>query len=445
MEHESQRTPPQRPPLDVPPTRGFGLGPVGATAAIAAIATIVVATTLGYVIPKIVEQHLLASTATSIQRTVDKIVESASPSAILTPTDIEALQAEVEHFLIGREIVRVKVWDGTGTIIVSDESRLIGETYEMSDDLIAAFDGDVIYEVPDLSRPENQYDRGLGDLREYYIPVENSSHGVEIVFEVYELADHLVATLDQIRSAIWVALGIGSALLLTALGAAGVTNARAEKRRRERSQRLIGQLLEVQEQERTRIIGSLHDDIGQPLYRIMFGLQASKRMVDDDSPVHDELDRLDGLVRDVDTTLRSELTALRQEPGVEIDLESAVTELVEVVEAETGLEILFEADADIDLPLAHRATLYRAAREALTNVDRHARADQVTVRLVEGQDSTMIEVIDNGSGSIGQPGLGLTTTRDRLEAIGGGIVISDARGGGTRFVAWVPNEDEDTT
>jgi len=222
-----------------------------------------------------------------------------------------------------------------------------------------------------------------------------------------------------------------------------VSSAYAEKKQRDRSRRLIGELLEIQESERTRIVGALHDDVGQPLYRIMFGLQASRRMVDEGSPVDEELAKLDELVREIDTTLRSELTALQQEPGVEIDLESALIELVEVVEGETRLDIEFSADVETELPLAHRATLYRAAKEALRNVVRHAHADRVTVRLLEASDSTMVEVIDNGSGAIGHAGLGLTTTRDRLEAIGGGMVVTDARGAGTRFVAWVPNEGED--
>ncbi|NHZ70615.1 MAG: hypothetical protein GWP18_03135 [Proteobacteria bacterium] len=442
MEHELEDESKVRPPLEVPETRGLRLGPVGTTAAIAAVASILVAVALAIIIPGIVERHLLAGTAESIQTTVNDIAESIRPSDSLTAQDIEKLQTEVEHSLLGREIVRVKIWDRTGTIIVSDEERLIGLTFAMSDDLLAAFSGQVIYEEPDLSRPENVYERDLGDLREYYVPIDRGSQGIEIVFEVYELAAHVVDTVDEIRFAIRVALGIGAIVLLGALGAAAVTNARVEKDRRDRSRRLIGQLIEVREQERTRIVGSLHDDIGQPLYRIMFGLQASRSMVDRGSPVDDELTKLDELVRDVDTTLRSELEALRQEPGVEIDLESALIELVEVVEGDTDLDIDFTADVDAILPLAHRSTLYRATKEALANVDRHAHADSVSVRLVEGQDSTMIEVVDNGTGTIGHPGLGLTMTRDRLEAIGGGIVISDARGGGTRFLAWVPNEGE---
>jgi two-component system NarL family sensor kinase len=227
-------------------------------------------------------------------------------------------------------------------------------------------------------------------------------------------------------------------MLLGALAMAGVANARAERRRQARSERLIGQLIKIREDERTRIVGALHDDIGQPLYRILFGLQASRGMVEPSSDVDIELERLDGLVREVDTTLRSELTALREEPGVEIDLELALAELMEVTEARSNLEIEFVSDVDSELPLSHRATLYRAAKEALANVEKHAHASHVTVRLIEGRDTTMIEVIDDGSGSVGLPGLGLTTTKDRLDSIGGGIKLADAKGGGTRFLAWVP-------
>jgi len=434
--------PTQRVPLDVDKRWRFDLGPVGATAAIAAIAAVSVAFALGLIIPNIVEQRLLESTAKSIKTTVDEIAESIRNGEGPSEAGIAALETEVEHRLLGRELVRVKIWDDTGTILFSDEKRLVGNVYEMSHDIIAAFSGELIWEEPDLSRPENEYERGLGELREYYVPVDNGEQGIELVFEVYEVADNLVATLNSIRTAVWAALGLGAAVLLAALTAAAIANARAEKKQKARSERLIGQLLEIQEDERTRIIGALHDDIGQPLYRIMFGLQASQGMVEEGSEVHEELAGLDALVRDVDATLRHELTALREEPGVEIDLESALAELVEVTEGETNLDVTFVSDVETTLPQAHRATLYRAAKEALANVQRHAYADHVTVRLVEGRDSTMIEVIDDGTGSTGQPGLGLTTTRDRLEAIGGGIVVSDGRTGGTRFVAWVPNRNE---
>jgi signal transduction histidine kinase len=414
---------------------------VGATAAVAALAAVAVAVALAFVIPDIVERHLLEGTANSIHDTIHEIAASINPEGDLTEEGLEAMQSQIDRSLLGREIVRVKIWNDSGVIVFSDESRLIGNNYGLSDDLLAAFNGELIFETPSLTNPENVYERGLGDLREYYVPFHNSEQGVDFVFEVYELSDNLVETVDNIRYAIWISLGLGAAGLLAALAMATVANARAERKQKERSERLIRQLLEARDDERTRIIGALHDDIGQPLYRILFGLQASRDMLEQDSDAYEELLNLDSLVRQVDATLRTELTALRDEPGIEIDLELALSELAEVVEAESELDIDFVSDVATDLPLPHRATLYRAAKEALTNVQRHAHAVHVTIRLVEGRDSTMVEVVDDGAGSVGDPGLGLTTTRDRLEAIGGGILVEDAKGGGTRFVAWVPLGD----
>jgi two-component system NarL family sensor kinase len=428
----------RREPLEVPRSNKFNFGPVAATTAVAAVAAVAVASILALIIPGLVERYLLEAEATSIQDTVDQISRSIDSSGSLTEADFARLQIDVEHTLLGREIVRVKIWNDTGTIVFSDEERLIGKTYPMTEDLLAAFSGELIFEEPDLTKPENRYEQNFGDLREYYVPVDSGAQGIEAVFEVYEVADRLVDTVADIRVAVWAALGVGAVMLLAALVAAGVANARAERKRQARSERLIGQLIEIREDERTRIVGALHDDIGQPLYRILFGLQASRAMVDESSDVGLELERLDGLVREMDTTLRSELTTLRDEPGVEIDLELALAELIEVTEGGTNLEIEFVSDVDTELPLPHRATLYRAAKEALANVDRHAHASHVTVRLIEGRDTTMIEVIDNGSGAVGSPGLGLTTTKDRLVSIGGGIDISDARGGGAHFTAWVP-------
>jgi signal transduction histidine kinase len=440
MDPVDRNEPSHRAPLDVGRRNRLDFGPVAATTAVAAIAAVTVAAALALIIPGLVEQYLLDAEVNSIHDTVDEIARAIDPGESLTEADFAQLQIDVEHTLLGREIVRVKIWNDSGTIVFSDEQRLIGNTYPMTQDLLAAFSGELISEEPDLTLAENEYERDFGELREYYVPVDSGTQGIEVVFEVYELADKLVTTVADIRIAVRTSLGIGAVMLLAAFAAAGVANARAEKRRQAQSQRLISQLIEIREDERTRIIGALHDDIGQPLYRILFGLQASRGMVEQHSDVDKELERLDGLVRTVDTTLRTELTALRDEPGVEIDLESALAELIEVTESETNLEIGLISDVDTELPLPHRATLYRAAKEALVNVAKHAHASHVTVRLIEGRDTTMLEITDDGAGSMGSPGLGLTTTRDRLEAIGGGIEISDAKGGGTRFVAWVPIE-----
>jgi hypothetical protein len=126
----SERT--RREPLEVGKRDRFDLGPVAATTAIAALAAIAVAAVLALIIPGLVERYLLEAEAASIQETVDQIASSVDSGGSLTEADFAQLQIDVEHTLLGREIVRVKVWDDSGTIVFSDEERLIGNTYPMT-------------------------------------------------------------------------------------------------------------------------------------------------------------------------------------------------------------------------------------------------------------------------------------------------------------------------
>ena len=69
-------------------------------------------------------------------------------------------------------VVRVKIWKRDGTIIYSDEPRLIGDTYTLgADDLASLSNGETEAETTDLSRPENRFERGEGELLEVYLPI----------------------------------------------------------------------------------------------------------------------------------------------------------------------------------------------------------------------------------------------------------------------------------
>jgi signal transduction histidine kinase len=97
--------------------------------------------------------------------------------------------------------------------------------------------------------------------------------------------------------------------------------------------------------------------------------------------------------------------------------------------------------------------LYRIAQEALHNVVKHARARQVEVRLSSGSNGTRLEVRDDGVGfqtDRARPGsgMGLSSMRERAEALGGSFQIHSGPGSGTRVevvVSWEPGakgEDE---
>ncbi|MGZ8637632.1 MAG: sensor histidine kinase, partial [Actinomycetota bacterium] len=80
-----------------------------------------------------------------------------------------AVASAVSGAVLFDPVVRVKIWTADGSIVYSDESRLIGETYELGADELEAIDqGGVTAELSDLSAPENRFERGHGDLLEVY-------------------------------------------------------------------------------------------------------------------------------------------------------------------------------------------------------------------------------------------------------------------------------------
>lgn len=68
--------------------------------------------------------------------------------------------------------MRVKLWSADGRVLYSDDRRLIGVHFTVSDELQRAFAGTPVGEVSDLSAPENELERGIwGRLLDFYLPV----------------------------------------------------------------------------------------------------------------------------------------------------------------------------------------------------------------------------------------------------------------------------------
>jgi signal transduction histidine kinase len=100
------------------------------------------------------------------------------------------------------------------------------------------------------------------------------------------------------------------------------------------------------------------------------------------------------------------------------------------------------------LPPDVGVNLYRIAQEALHNVQKHAAATEVSVRLAMHEASAVLAIEDNGQGftpgavgSTSRDGLGLVSMRERARLIGGEITIEAAPGRGTSIVVRVPVDD----
>lgn len=416
------------------------LGPVGRTVFVALVMSAVVAMVLGVAIPYRVEQYLVDGQIRSLSRVAG---EMAHDGLIPPPQgDIDAfgrLDDAVQHNLLGADTVRVKIWLPDGTVAYSDEPALVGAVFPLVEsELMDAFAGSPRAAVPDLGRPENAYERGMPPLREYYVPVQGPNGEVVAVFEVYQLAEPLDRTVGAIRRYTWSAIGLGIGLLAAFIATLVVRNGRSLVRGRRHAERLFGDLVRAQTEERRRIIGALHDDIGQTLYRLHYGIEDCRSRLADGGPSEEELEHLGALVREIDGALRAELRSLRYGSGEELSLGSALDELAEVTEMESDLRVDVRLDGECHLASVGRVALFRAAREAVTNVRKHARASRVTIRVDRVGGAVRLEVRDDGVGIRAVPGLGLTTTRERLEAIGGGLDVRRAPGGGTVLHAWVP-------
>jgi signal transduction histidine kinase len=219
---------------------------------------------------------------------------------------------------------------------------------------------------------------------------------------------------------------------------------------RENIRHMAERVVSAQEEERQRISRELHDDLGQALTTHLLALRNLQE--DLSLPVEVMFERLQSLhdqsyeilvkIRRLARDLRPPvLDAL----GLKVAMQTYCTEFTR----RTHLPVIFEADADaslLELPDTYNTTLYRALQEALTNVVKHAQANQVWVDLSVEDDRVNLTVQDNGIGlgkeKSSSNGIGLAGLRERITIAGGTLNISSAAKRGTVLSAQFPLPDK---
>ncbi|HSG79920.1 MAG TPA: hypothetical protein VLD62_10100, partial [Acidimicrobiia bacterium] len=383
------------------------IGGLGRLALVGVLAAAVLSVVLGFSITNVARGHLLEARAEILAAIVADLPD---PSLGVGAPGYAAFDAEVTERLLGGETVQVKLWRADGVVAYSDDPGTIGRRFDLTEPALRAFSGELTTVVSDLDDPAHADHRHLESLIEFYVPVLSSSGSVEAVFEIEQQTDRLEAALGRIERDVWLSIGGGLAVVGLFLGALALARARDLNRRRRQAEELLRSLVHVQDEERRRIIGALHDDIGQPLYRILFGLEGSAARLDADDPVRGELAGLAGLVRDVDGILRGELKTLHAGLLADLELGDALRALARTVEDESGLriDVLVETSTG-RLDEVRRTALFRAASEALTNARKHADASSAKVTVRTNGRLVTLEVVDDGIGGTVEPGLGLTT------------------------------------
>jgi signal transduction histidine kinase len=218
-------------------------------------------------------------------------------------------------------------------------------------------------------------------------------------------------------------------------------DAARELAEREKELRLLAtRLVVAEDNERRRIAVLLHDGVVQQLAVLRGRLDQHPRAASAGLSRHPKelcefVDQIICEIRELNFRLASPVLC-------ELGLAAAIQCLCERLERTSGIRCRFAAEPEpAPLPHALRAILYRAVRELLVNVEKHARASVVTVRVRREDARIRIVVADDGVGfdpeHVGRQltadgGFGLFSIREAMEQVGGGIRISSRAGRGTR-------------
>ncbi|MFL6284293.1 MAG: two-component regulator propeller domain-containing protein [Pyrinomonadaceae bacterium] len=200
-------------------------------------------------------------------------------------------------------------------------------------------------------------------------------------------------------------------------------------------------------QERNRIARELHDNLAQEILGVSVQLEIVTRLLNS-SPetARTHLDRARSLVRSSMAEARRYVWDLRSQSLDDRDLPAALSEMTRRLTAESGIHTQFEVGGTLrPLPKQMENNLLRIGQEAVNNAVRHARAENISVRLVFDATSVCLSVKDDGLGfdpdaqGNGAGGhFGLVGMRERAREMGGEVRVGSQPGEGCEVEVNVP-------
>jgi len=211
------------------------------------------------------------------------------------------------------------------------------------------------------------------------------------------------------------------------------------ERSREQLRRLSVYQNEVREQERIRIAREIHDQLGQSLTILKMDLSwIRKHRLVSDAAMDEKMNAMLDVIEDAMENLHAVTAELRPVMLDDFGLVAAIEWQAEMFTRRSGIACRLENNGfEPDLPKDLATALFRIFQEILTNIMRHAEADEVVVRLEKHDGDLFFQVADNGRGitadEINAPdAFGLLGIRERLYPFGGRVAFDGLPGQGTR-------------
>jgi len=249
------------------------------------------------------------------------------------------------------------------------------------------------------------------------------------------------ASKQSAQRTIWRISAVGFAAILFVFCGGLLLTVREQRLADRKLRAMAERILHLQEEERTRVARELHDGIVQLLAAARFQLEASRQKRATD-PVGAEqclekgLARLDDSIADV----RRISHALKPATVVELGLSAALAELAKELEERSPTKVsVLDRMGDTNVGERQSVAFFRIAQEALTNIERHAAATEISIELScrDKGRRVCLQIVDNGRGfnpRLRREGMGLDNMRQRTEDLGGKFSV-DSRPGRTQVSA----------
>ncbi len=212
---------------------------------------------------------------------------------------------------------------------------------------------------------------------------------------------------------------------------------------------LSSQLLKAQEKERRRISLELHDELGQSLSLLKVQLGSIKRKLDEDQneliiDLEEPRQYLNYIIESVRRLSRDLSPSILEDLGLSAALEWLVSDFAR----HHNLALSYTAEnIDHFFSPEHQIIIYRIFQETLSNMGKHAKAEEVLVEIKKRTHEVSFLIVDNGIGfdisqiALEEPterGMGLAAMQERALIVGSSLNISTQPGKGTRISFKIP-------
>lgn len=425
--------------------------------AVMVIGMIAMGALVSWRIEKSVTTVKAAAAAFSVNNFIAPHIQELASSEQLSSTSIEDLNHAIDHSGLRATVASLKIWRRGGFIAYSNRPDASGSEYSRSSAASGAWSGTV----------QVQFDNEGLPIIKVLAPVrERATGSVIAVVELHEHVSALDLELVASKWQIWLATALITLNMMGCLLVIVAHGGRIIDRQRLALIERVSQLSEILQQNRLlqgrieraarkatednerllrRMGYDLHDGVAQLISLALLRLDK----INASPQERDNLHRIHRALSDALGDIRNLCKGLLLPEIQSMALKEALSFMIRTHErrTETTIESVM-SELPEQAPDFVKIALCRFIQEGLNNAFKHAGGQGQQISITWDGTCITIEIADQGpgmckaDGSMREPGLGLSSLRDRIESIGGSVTMTSTPDAGTSITASLPLEME---